>query len=59
MCIRDRLDATDGLAAAYCHFLQAGRPVSEKAYAGWKDFVAKNEDKVKKTKRIDKSLPNS
>jgi len=45
-----QLDATDGLAAAYCHFLQAGRPVSEKAYSGWKDFVAKNEDKVKKTK---------
>jgi len=42
-----QLDASDGLAAAYCHFLQAGRPVSEKAYSGWKDYVAKNEDKVK------------
>ncbi|MEI7504664.1 MAG: crossover junction endodeoxyribonuclease RuvC [Paludibacter sp.] len=45
-----QLDATDGLAAAYCHFLQAGRPVAEKGYSGWKDFIAKNEDKVKKTK---------
>ncbi len=45
-----QMDATDGLAAAYCHFLQAGRPPSDKAYSGWKDFIAKNEDKVKKTK---------
>jgi crossover junction endodeoxyribonuclease RuvC len=43
-----QLDASDGLAAAYCHFLQGGRPVSDKAYSGWKDFIAKNEDKVKK-----------
>ena len=46
-----QLDATDGLAAAYCHFLQLGRPVSEKAYSGWKDFIAKNEDKVKAPKK--------
>ena len=45
-----QLDASDGLAAAYCHFLQAGRPVSEKAYSGWKDFIAKNEDKVMRQK---------
>ena len=45
-----QLDATDGLAAAYCHFLQLGRPTSEKAYSGWKDFISKNEDKVKKPK---------
>jgi crossover junction endodeoxyribonuclease RuvC len=42
-----QLDATDGLAAAYCHFLQMGRPVSEKGYSGWKDFIAKNPGKVK------------
>ncbi len=46
-----QLDATDGLAAAYCHFLQIGKPTSEKAYSGWKDFVAKNEEKVKKQPR--------
>ena len=45
-----QLDATDGLAAAYCHFLQMGRPVSEKAYSGWKDFIAKNQEKVKAPK---------
>ena len=42
------LDASDGLAAAYCHFLQMGRPVAEKGYHGWKDFIAKNPDKVKR-----------
>ncbi len=40
------MDATDGLAAAYCHFLQAGRPETERAYSSWKDFVHKNPDKI-------------
>jgi len=48
-----QLDASDGLAAAYCHFLQAGRPVSDNAYSGWKDFIAKNEDKVKKPRVVE------
>jgi crossover junction endodeoxyribonuclease RuvC len=43
-----QLDATDGLAAAYCHFLQMGKPTSEKSYHSWKDFINKNPDKVKK-----------
>lgn len=43
-----QLDATDGLAAAYCHFLQIGNPVSEKAYTSWKDFINKNQGRVKK-----------
>lgn len=42
-----QLDATDGLAAAFCHYLQTNRPMPEKAYAGWKDFIAKNPDKVR------------
>jgi crossover junction endodeoxyribonuclease RuvC len=50
-----QLDATDGLAAAYCHFLQLGRPTSEKAYSGWKDYIAKNEAKVKKPKSTPKA----
>lgn len=41
------MDATDGLAAAYCHFLQMGKPETTKAYRGWKDFIQKNPDKVK------------
>ena len=42
-----QLDATDGLAAAYCHYMQTTRPMPEKAYAGWKDFIAKNPGKVR------------
>lgn len=41
------MDATDALAAAYCHFMQSGRPESEIHYRSWKDFVNKNKDKVK------------
>ena len=41
------MDATDALAAAYCHFLQMGRPETYAPhYRGWKDFVNKNQDKV-------------
>ena len=41
------MDATDALAAAYCHYLQMGRPDSGAPhYKGWKDFVSKNQDKV-------------
>jgi crossover junction endodeoxyribonuclease RuvC len=43
-----QLDATDGLAAAYCHFLQSNRPKVEKGYTNWKDFIARHPDKVKK-----------
>ena len=43
-----QLDATDGLAAAVCHFFQTNRPVVEKKYSDWKDFIAKNPDKVRK-----------
>lgn len=42
------LDATDALAAAYCHYLQMDRPLSTKAYSSWKDFIAKNPSKVVK-----------
>lgn len=41
------MDATDALAAAYCHFLQMGRPESGAPhYKGWKDFVTKNQSKI-------------
>ena len=44
----EHLDATDALAAAYCHFIQRKRPVSSAThYSSWKDFVNKNSDKVK------------
>lgn len=34
-------DATDALAAAYCHFMQSGRPETETHYGSWKDFAKK------------------
>ena len=40
------MDATDALAAAYCHFMQAGRPETGVNYHGWKDFVNKNRSRV-------------
>lgn len=43
-----QLDATDGLAAAFCHYLETNRPKVEKSYSGWKDFIAKNPGKVRK-----------
>jgi crossover junction endodeoxyribonuclease RuvC len=42
------LDATDGLAAAVCHFYNAGRITVGKSYTGWSAFVKQNEDRVKK-----------
>ena len=39
------MDATDALGAAYCHFLQMGRPDSEVKYRSWKDFVNKNQNR--------------
>ena len=40
------MDATDALGAAYCHFMQMGRPESQVSYRGWKDFVARNQKRV-------------
>lgn len=42
------LDATDALAAAYCHYLQMGRPETDKKYSSWKDFVNKNQSRLTK-----------
>ena len=41
------MDATDALAAAYCHYMQMGRPETTTKYRGWKDFVNKNPDKLR------------
>lgn len=41
------LDATDGLAAAYCHFLESSRPsIDGKHYSSWKDFAQRNSNRV-------------
>ena len=39
-------DATDGLAAAVCHFYNAGKPLAEKSYSGWASFVRNNEKRL-------------
>jgi len=41
------LDATDGLAAAVCHFYNSGRITTGKNYTGWSAFVKQNETRVK------------
>ncbi len=43
-----KLDATDALAIAYCHFLQLGSPLTDTKYKGWADFAKRNPDKVHK-----------
>ncbi|MDR0428285.1 MAG: crossover junction endodeoxyribonuclease RuvC [Dysgonamonadaceae bacterium] len=43
-----QLDATDGLAAALCHFFQSNRPQTDSSYTSWKDYINKNAQKVKK-----------
>ncbi|MDD6471951.1 MAG: crossover junction endodeoxyribonuclease RuvC [Bacteroidales bacterium] len=40
------MDATDALGAAYCHYLQMGRPEVSTGYHGWKDFINKNKSRV-------------
>ena len=41
------LDATDGLAAAVCHFFQGDTVEKGKSYTGWKAFIKDNPDKLK------------
>lgn len=42
-------DATDALAVALCHYYQISSPLAAvaKGFNGWKDFIAKNADRVK------------
>lgn len=40
------LDSTDGLAAAVCHFYNAGKIQGGKSYTGWSAFVKQNEKRV-------------
>ena len=41
-------DASDGLAAALCHFYQSGISSQGAKYKDWKDFASKNPQKVSK-----------
>lgn len=42
-----RLDSTDGLAAALCHYYQGNVPGNEKEYRNWKDFLSKNPKRIR------------
>jgi crossover junction endodeoxyribonuclease RuvC len=42
-----KLDATDGLAAALCHFYQSNNPAADKKYNSWKDFINKNPKRIR------------
>lgn len=41
------LDATDGLAAAVCHFFQAKVGIEGKSYSSWKSFISDNPKRIK------------
>ena len=45
--MQPQLDSSDALGAALCHFYESQRPAVEKGCRSWKDFIAKNPDKVK------------
>ena len=45
--MKQHFDATDALAAAYCHFMQSSRPQSQAGYRSWKDFALKNKERIK------------
>jgi crossover junction endodeoxyribonuclease RuvC len=46
--IPEFLDATDGLAAAVCHYFQKSTTVNGKSYLGWKSFISENPDRLSK-----------
>ncbi len=46
--MRSQLDASDGLAAALCHFYQSDLATGATKYKDWKDFANKNQSKVSK-----------
>lgn len=43
-----KLDATDALAIAYCHYLQLGSPLTDSVkYKSWADFAKRNASKIR------------
>jgi crossover junction endodeoxyribonuclease RuvC len=42
-----KLDATDGLAAALCHYFQGDTKIKSSSYSGWESFVKNNPNKIK------------
>jgi len=44
----ETLDATDGVAAAVCHYFQKIPTGGSKSYSGWKRFLSDNPDRMAK-----------
>ena len=42
-----KLDATDGLAVAVCHYFNGGKSDSPKKYSSWKSFISDNPKRLK------------
>lgn len=45
--ILPELDATDALAAALCHFYETARPAVAAGPKSWKEFIARNPDRIR------------
>ncbi len=43
----DKLDVTDAIAVAICHFIHLNKPAKSKDFKDWGDFVKKNPGRVK------------
>jgi len=41
-----KLDETDALAVALCHYLNRNSPTTGKTYSGWKAFIKNNPDRL-------------
>ncbi|MDE5940874.1 MAG: crossover junction endodeoxyribonuclease RuvC [Muribaculaceae bacterium] len=41
------LDSTDALGAALCHFYETSRPIPSGGPRSWKEFIARNPDRIK------------
>jgi crossover junction endodeoxyribonuclease RuvC len=52
----DYLDATDGLAAAVCHYFQKNPGKQEKKFTGWKAFLNENPERAVGSRQSDKTL---
>jgi crossover junction endodeoxyribonuclease RuvC len=45
--VSEYMDATDGIAAALCHYFQTERPSSAPGVKSWEEFIRKNPDRIR------------